>query len=58
MSYRPLVGLSRDGQIYILDPSITLRYAPRDGYLGIDIVQAGKVMASMVYRIEFFYTMK
>jgi hypothetical protein len=57
-SYRPLVGVSRDGQIYILDPLVTLRYTPRDGYLGIDIVRDGQVMASAVYRIEFFYTMK
>ena len=30
MSYRPLAALARDGNIYTLDPLVTLRYRSRD----------------------------
>ncbi len=57
MSYRPLAALAQDGNIYILDPTVTLRYRSKDGYMSIELVRQGIVVATVEYRIDFFYTM-
>jgi hypothetical protein len=58
MSYRPLAAIARDGNIYTLDPLVTLRYRSKDGYMSIELVRQGIVVATVEYRIDFFYTMR
>lgn len=58
MEHLPLAAIARDGNIYILDSATKLRYASKDGYLMIELVRANIVIASISYRIDFFYTMK
>jgi FG-GAP-like repeat len=58
MSYRPLAAIARDGNIYILDPTTTLRYRSKDWYMSIELIRQGIVVATIEYRIDFFYTMR
>jgi hypothetical protein len=58
MSYRPLAAIARDGNIYTLDPMLTLRYRSKDWYMSMELVRQGIVVAMVEYRIDFFYTMK
>jgi hypothetical protein len=57
-NYRPLVAIWRDGNIYTLDPLVTLRYRSKDGYMTVEILRQGIVVAIVEYRIDFFYTMQ
>jgi hypothetical protein len=57
-NYRPLAAIWRDGNIYTLDPLVTLRYRSKDGYMTVEILRQGIVVAMVEYRIDFFYTMQ
>lgn len=50
--------MARDGNIYILDTGITLKYGVKNGYITIDLVRENASIASIEYRINFFYTAK
>ena len=58
VTYHPLAAIARDGNIYTLDKKNTLRYSSKDGYMAIDVVNSSTVLASIEYRIDFFYTAK
>ncbi len=58
MTHRPLVAMAQDGNIYIVDPMVSLRYKEQGGYMTIEIVRGNAVLATVEYRIDFFYTMK
>jgi hypothetical protein len=58
MTHRPLIAMAQDGNIYIVDPTVSLRYKEQGEYMMIEVVRSGTVVASIVYRIDFFYTMK
>lgn len=58
MDHFPLAAIARDGNIYTLDATAKLRYTSKDGYLLIEILRGNTLVASISYRIDFFYTMK
>lgn len=58
MTHHPLGAIAHDGNIYLLDNTTTLQYSSKDGYMMIQVVRNNVVVASIVYRIDFFYTMK
>ncbi|MBC7503535.1 VCBS repeat-containing protein [Candidatus Gracilibacteria bacterium] len=57
-TYHPVSAIARDGNIYTIDKTITLQYRVQDGYMTIDIIRQGAVIASIEYHIDFFYTMR
>jgi hypothetical protein len=58
MDRHPIVAIARDGNIYVLDPTVALRYTEKNGYMNIEVVRGNILVASIEYRIDFFYTMK
>lgn len=50
--------MARDGNIYVLESGITLKYGAKDGYITIDILRDGISITSIEYKIDFFYTSK
>lgn len=58
ISRRPIIAIARDGNIYIVDPTVSLKYKVQDGYMTIEIVRGTTLLATVEYRIDFFYTMK
>lgn len=57
-SYQSLLAISRDGNIYPLDPTVTLQYTSRDGYPLISASQSWKTISNFWYKFDFFYTVK
>jgi hypothetical protein len=58
ISRRPIIAIARDGNIYIVDPTVSLKYKVQGGYMAIEIVRGATLLATVEYRIDFFYTMK
>ena len=58
ISRRPIVAIARDGNIYIVDPTVSLRYKEVGGYMAIEAVRGSAILATIEYRIDFFYTVK
>jgi hypothetical protein len=50
--------IASDGNIYTLDPTVTLRYDIQDGYMSIRAEKSSAIIATILYKIDAFYTTK
>lgn len=58
-SHRAVAGMSKRGDIYLLDPKYGLSYATKDSYIIIRILDSEKnPIASVLYRIDAEYVMR
>lgn len=57
-AYLPLAALANDGNIYILTSGLSLSAMNENGYLAITIQKNGKKVATVLYQVNFFYTVK
>ncbi len=55
---RPLLAIARDGNIYPIASGLTAVFGDRDGYPNLVILSGGKAVAEILYKFDFFYTLK
>lgn len=55
---QPLAALASDGNIYLLSSELSLSATNENGYLSIHIQKNGTVIATVLYKVNFFYTVK
>lgn len=56
--HQSLAALANDGNIYILGSDLTLVPTTKNGYLAVEIQKNGKRIATVLYQVNFFYTVK
>lgn len=54
----PILGIGNDGNIYPLIPAITAIYEQKDDFPVIRLQIGTDTIAQIVYRFDFFYTLK
>ncbi len=54
----PFFALARDGNIYPLATGVTAVISDRDGYPNFTISYQGSTIAELLYKFDFFYTLK
>ena len=57
-AYTPIVAIARDGNIYPLLSGITATFTQDAGYPQISIKSSTSSIANMLYKFDFFYTLK
>jgi hypothetical protein len=57
-SYSPLVAIARDGNIYQIAPGVTAIMNNKDGYPQITLKKWNNSFADVLYKFDFFYTLK
>lgn len=55
---KPLFGIASDGNVYTLEPNITLTYGAKNGTLAIEVRSSGTLIATLFYVIEAEYSIK
>lgn len=56
--FHPLAAIARDGNIYLMNPSMKIVYGNKDGYPEFSLTQSGSTVAKLLYKSDLFYTVK
>lgn len=55
---KPIAAIARDGNIYAIATDIVARFSEKDGYPYIILKQGTSDIGSVLYKFDFFYTLK
>jgi hypothetical protein len=57
-SYVPIVAIARDGNVYPMISNVVATFTQKDGYPQISIDTPTNSVADILYKFDFFYTLK
>lgn len=55
---RALFALARDGNVYAIATGVIATFIDKNGYPNLIISSGGKKVAEVLYKFDFFYTLK